>query len=201
MIVDVNGTRVDIKHYAAIFLQNVHELGGSANTRDIAMRSGLATWQVNEAFKQTEDMGLAEFAGYDTASRGPGSDPKLFELTGTGRQLVERGVPGKVITLNQTDAKLPEQELDDLKDWVARVEGRVNAAEQTDVTERFDEFRSKLDKAKSVEDVKDDLRDLEKYVIEWNEAAEKTIRAMRRALEDQGVDLSAYIVEEAEASN
>jgi hypothetical protein len=196
MIVDVDGQRVDIKHYAAIFLQNLHELGGTANTRDIAMRSGLATWQVNEAYKQTEDMGLVAWYGeYDDASRGPGSDPKLYELTGTGRRVVERGVPGKVIALNTTEAKLPKKELQDLREWVGRVEGKVRGSNHHEVSERFDELRRKLDdveRAEDVQEVKCDLADLEAYIYEWNEAAEMYMKAIRRALEDQGVELGTY---------
>ncbi|SFG00847.1 hypothetical protein SAMN04488063_1115 [Halopelagius inordinatus] len=193
MIVEVDGQRVDIKHYAAIFLQSLHELGGTANTRDIATRSGLATWQVNEAYKQTEDMGLVAWYGkYDATSRGPGSDPKLYELTGSGRRVVERGVPGKVIALNQTGAKLPEQEINELKEWVARVEGKVNAAEQSEVSHRFDEFRARLDEAENVEDVQEDLANLEEYLYEWHESAETYLRAIRRALHDQGIDLTDY---------
>ncbi|MDS0278036.1 hypothetical protein NDI85_09535 [Halomicroarcula sp. S1AR25-4] len=199
MIVDVSGTRVDIKHPTAIFLQSLHELGGRANTRDIAKRSGLETWQVNEAYNQTEDMGLVEWYGeYDAASRGPGSDPKLFELTGDGRRVVERGVPGKVIQLNQTDAKLAEQEIDELKEWVARVEGKVNTAEHSDVSQRFDEFRERLDEAENVDDVQEDLAELEEYIYEWHESAETYLRAIRRALNDQGIELSDYLVESAD---
>jgi DNA-binding MarR family transcriptional regulator len=196
MIVEVDGQRVDIKHYAAIFVQNLHELGGTANTRDIATRSGLATWQVNEAYKQTEEMGLVEWYGeYDSTSRGPGSDPKLYELTGSGRQVVERGVPGKVIALNKTEAKLPEQELQDLRKWVSRVEGKAIASSQQEVSKRFDELHHKLEDVERAEDVQEvtgDLADLEAYIYEWNEAAEIYLKAIRRALEDQGVELGTY---------
>jgi hypothetical protein len=109
--------------------------------------------------------------------------------------VVERGVPGKVIALNTTEAKLPKKELQDLREWVGRVEGKVRGSNHHEVSERFDELRRKLDdveRAEDVQEVKCDLADLEAYIYEWNEAAEMYMKAIRRALEDQGVELGTY---------
>jgi len=104
-------------------------------------------------------------------------------------------VPGKVIALNKTEAKLPEQELQDLRKWVSRVEGKAIASSQQEVSKRFDELHHKLDDVERAEDVQEvtgDLADLEAYIYEWNEAAEIYLKAIRRALEDQGVELGTY---------
>lgn len=198
MIVTIDGTRMDIKHRTAIVLQQLHDLGGEANTRDISSRSGLEGWMVNEAYKQAEERGLVEFTGYDDASYGPGSDPKMYELTGHGRLVIERGVVGKVIRLNENvTGKTATKEVENLREKVSRVEAKVDADSNSELAERFEEMRSRVDEAdgltdEEADDIRDDISDLESYVFEWNEAAEKYMRALRAALEDQGVDVQQY---------
>lgn len=196
MIVSVNEERMDIKHRVAIVMENLHELGGEANTRDVTRRSGLEDWEVREAAKQAEARGLMEARGYDSASYGPGSDPRLYKLTGTGRQVVQRGVTGKVITLNtETDAKVPEQELNDIRETISRLERQVSRAQNAEFKERFEEFRQRLDtdgglSNEEVEELRADFADFEEYVYEWNEAVETYLYALRDVVERElGVDL------------
>ena len=201
MIIEVDETRMDIKHHVAIFLQTLHDFGGEANTRDIVERSGLEDWRVNEAWKQAEDMGLARWTGtYDDASRGPGSDPKLYELTGHGRQVVERGVPGQVISINDTETALPHEELEKLRKMVTRLERRLDATQQQDLDDQFEALRSQLEAADLTEEergaLNDAISELEDYVFEWTSFAETYFLALRRIIEREiDVDFEQELAE------
>lgn len=201
MIVSIDGERVDIGYRVAITLQNIYELGGTANTRDITHRSGLDAWEVREAAEQASDRGLVESIGYDDASYGPGHDPTLFELTGHGRQVVCRGVPGKVVALQDTDARVPEANLTVLKEKLGRLESQVKNSQSKELEKRFDELQAKLDADSDPTDDevaarRADVTDLEEYVYEWNEAVETYLYALRRIVEEQlDVSFDAYLRE------
>lgn len=197
MIVELNGERVDIKHRTAIFLRQLYELGGTANTRDVTSRSGLKDWQVNEEWEKAEEEGLVEWTGqYDTASRGPGSAPKIYELTGRGRALVQRGIPDRVIRMRtDTDAKVPEKSIEDLQEALVRLERRVDKAQTGEFDERFEAVREQLngDDGLTVEEVQDlraEFEEFEDDIRGYNQEVKTWLFALRDVVERElGVDL------------
>jgi len=187
---------MDITHRQSIVLANINELGGDANTRDVTRRSGLDDWEVREAAAQLQDRNLLMERGYDSASYGPGSDPLLYELTGRGRQVVERGVPSKVIALHdETEAATSEKEIKDLRQTINRLEKQVKRSQNEEFTERFEKFKERLDTddgltEEEVEELREDFADFEEYVYEWNEAVETYLYALRDVVERElDVDL------------
>lgn len=169
MIVSINGERVDVRHRVALVLKNIAELGGEANTRDVTRRSGLQDWEVREAAEQAADRGFVEHTGYDSASYGPGSDPRLYELTGIGRQVVQRDIPSKVIRLQQTDATTPEKDLEDIQETIERLEKQVDEAKRVvEVERRLERLRQKLNgegglSDEEVHELREEVESLARY--------------------------------------
>lgn len=196
MIVYYNETRLDINHRDALVLDTLRKFDGEANSRDLAELTGLETWEVHECYRRWgEDPALIEWSGrYDEAAIGPGSDPRIYELTGAGKTICERGIPSKVLRIHKESAKIPAKELDSLELYIERVEQKVDDLPE----ESLSELRQITENGEMDDDVRAEIEErigeIEEYLFEWTESAETYLIAIRHVLERElGVEMGRYL--------
>lgn len=175
-----------IDRQAARFLRAVEYYGGEATMTEIRQRTGLSRDVANHRFRRLEDIGLIEIT-YADEGYGNRRPPKVAHLTGLARKEIERGLLRMLRDdSDSTEGVLDvESEMREVQDRLDRHQRRLDALSASDsggkdIHERLDSVQERLD-------------DLETYHDEWNEAAELYLRALRAALEDDGIDVGPYL--------
>jgi len=159
-----------IDHDDARFIDAVRYWGGEASMHEIRGRTGLSRGKANYRFEKLEELGLIKitFQPYKSQQK-----EKVAHLTGKAQYEIEGGL---LDCLNQDvddDATTDLQsEVKGLREDLSRVENKVDVLTET------------------VHDLDGDVDDLQEYVFDWTEFAEKYLLAVRGVLESSvdGVD-------------
>jgi hypothetical protein len=199
MIVYFDETRLDVDHRDALVLDCLYKSDGEANSADIAELTGLETWEVHEAHKRcnadSDGPELIAWNGrYDEVAKGPGSDPRIYELTGAGRAICNKNIPSKVIRMYKDASTVPAKQLDSLELYIERVEQKVDDLPE----ESLSELRRITENGEMDDDVRAEIEErigeVEEYLFEWTETAETYLIAIRHVLERElGVEMGRYL--------
>ncbi|RLM56628.1 winged helix-turn-helix transcriptional regulator [Halobellus sp. Atlit-31R] len=177
-----------IDRQAARFIRAVEYYGGEATTTEIRQRTGLSRDVTNHRFKRLEDLGLIEIS-YADEGYGNRRPPKVAHLTGLARREIERGLLRMLRDdSDSTEGVLDvESEMREVRDRLDRHQRRLDALSASDPGGK--DIHERLDS------VQERLNDIEAYSDDWYDAAELYLRALRAALEDNGIDVGEYLRE------
>lgn len=153
---------------------------------EIRQRTGLSRDVANHRFRRLEELGLIEIT-YASEGYGDREPPKVAHLTGEARREIESGLLSILSddVEEVDDAVDVESELHEMQDRLDRHQQRLDALSATQLD--YDDLVDRIDA------IAEELEGLDEYIIEWNEAAEIYLRALRAALEDADIDVGSYL--------
>lgn len=177
-----------IDRQAAHFLRAVEYYGGEATMTEIRQRTGLSRDVANHRFRRLEELELIEIS-YADEGYGNRRPPKVAHLTGLARREIERGL---LRILRDDDG--PTEGVLDVESEIREVRDRLDRHQRRLDTLSASDPRGK-DIHKRLDSVQERLDDIEAYSDDWYDAAEIYLRALRAALEDDGINVGEYLRE------